>query len=645
MNNRKNISLVILIAALAILFSTSAAVYLLTHQASFEGKKGITEFYLHSLIFSLHQGMVVFLEDGIRKQDPDIMAALENRKKIDFNSYKSIVNPLIKPFGLPLTLKTTIKILSDKIPEITSTRRYGKDPHQRSIEVEFQVYLRYKGIKREYFFRELFQFQAPFEPILSRFTLFSLEPENINSLVNNYRNLLGQQKPLVLINHPDDLRIEPDAPDLELEKKGKIYLGHKKSVLRKTGMRQDNIFSELFHFRPAKKGIAAYLMRNSPWPEKISIFRSLYGFSQDMILRKGLFRGFELKEGVQKEKNSAALHLFGTSNSPSPTKIMGPVYTRYCSIAILRHDLNQDGKFQGTADENGQPGTSEKIFLPDLKREDFPMKLFMMPEQWKKTLRTSHYKRFFTGYNFGKNPYRQYCTVIITEPYNRIIDFLKYDNLIPPKKFNHSLATDKNIRLWNQNNEMIFKGNLFQYNPEKGLLEKVTLSFKDQDTFFRRFIKKTGSNNRLNLKNHVVLIKNGHLELPQNLIVDSGGMILVEKGNISLHKIINKNKVSTLSLVSLKKDIILRDRNLRNPGECHAFLICLKGQVKSKNVHSFLNIYGGIATREFDPCIFKNGGTIIFDPIYMIPEKKIYNLRRQPTVTSIHYQRFLSDET
>ncbi|PKK90402.1 MAG: hypothetical protein CVV64_08540 [Candidatus Wallbacteria bacterium HGW-Wallbacteria-1] len=507
-------------------------------------------------------------------------------------------------------------------------------------------------------------------PVVSKFTLFvpsagdsaaNGEGYNILPITIDGTPDRGDVAPLVLFNYPGDAA----APDGTLQSanqgsftsgKGFVYLGGgtvNMNIASGSGGRgEDFLFYDTGttalrpHYMSSSERVPGLAMPfaagKAGFPRQSwHLLHKLHGFftSDATALHRGIesescYYEYFRQHGNEplKGSGSSVLHLYGSNEHRTPTRVFGNVNGRFGLLSSIGVDVDS-----GLSDEESRGGTYNDVdglalFLPMASETVFERALTEVPSypfrkapEWIRNGNQPGHPEYGiihidTGAAtiasiFGN--YRAYArsmSRIIEMPYQFMTAFMTYSRIFPPWKDSTFPLSMSDLQMTNFC-EMAapsvqgpggpyFSGNLRNVAME-WIERKVQISYGGQAEFMKTHIR----GNSLNL-GAVVRIR-GPLAVSSDLEVNRGGMIITD-GDIRISGISNTSELP-LTLISLKGNIFV------NPGKTiEAGIVALgtgaRLELERTGGSGPINIRGHLAVTVLDPAVAGRGGSIHYEP-------------------------------
>lgn len=516
------------------------------------------------------------------------------------------------------------------------------DPLEQDCLLELRSRGNFRGIQRQVRETRRIRFQLQQLPVLGRFTLFVRRPESSSGGAPGYNrfandidgaiDLLGlppreNRLPLVLYNHGGPY----PALTHDLERSGWVYLGGREPVRLNLTSGADYQYGQYFHFynflEASRARQAAFLAEDPP-----PFFRedhTVHGESHRYYLKHVLYGFFTRDRGepvadlnrdgvlglsMARDPNarSGTLHLFGSTLAPSPTRVFGPVYQSFPIYTGITVDRDGDGRRDGVLG-----------LLPEIGEADFPrlatshplpevVRDLGRPGEWVRLdPAVTRWEALFPDYESYRD---MMSTVIRQEPYNASLDYLLSPGHFPPE----TAALDPDEDYPNPGDAVTiplragpgetpgvhFEGDLGEVDGEF-LEDRVLLEVPDAARFRESFLR--GGVLELGVPTRIL---EGDLELPPDLWVERGGLLVVE-GDIRFDGI-RCAPGERLLLVSRNGDL-LSPLDRSSPGHpLEADLVALAGTLVSQEARHSLNLRGTLALGRLDPDHLPAGGQVLY---------------------------------
>ncbi|MBF0499231.1 MAG: hypothetical protein HQM09_03820 [Candidatus Riflebacteria bacterium] len=337
---------------------------------------------------------------------------------------------------------------------------------------------------------------------------------------------------------------------------------------------------------------------------------------------------------------SSVLHLFGTNSCPSPTLVLGNVFRRYADYSAIVVDATGD-KYHDACltylneaeDDTGIPGHVAKVKV--CKNSALGEKpLQVNPPSYINIDGFYDYNGLMPS---GFDIYKSKMCQIITEPYLRSHDCLYHcteDDFFPqassfpaaPGKLSLPTTTFKlDLPSLDPADPSPRAASFFEYGslsaiPMDYIKSKCVFTVNSYEDFMARFLSGPLMN-QLNLDTGVLIKwKAGEkYVIPTDLNIVRGGIIVFEKGDVSVGKI--PFKMSTdefLIIVALDGNIEITEDVVA------ASLFAPNGQIIINNTPDS-TINGGVVVKKFLPNTFPNGGKIEYNANTDPSSKASYN--------------------
>jgi hypothetical protein len=443
----------------------------------------------------------------------------------------------------------------------------------------------YKGSERKIKIKRAMNVFNMVPGVMSKFTLYlnnsTKKNENDYNLIrNDYKGMITDgPQPLILYNHATpEYPFEPgNIADILKEEKesdvwkqrGWIWLKGNKTRLNLCSGAGD--LGEIFHFydvsnpnvfTPVRFATPVQSLPDSffkpitlPWDKSNeSVKNTPYRFWHSFVLdsfhdRSKRMQSDAMYEGdvlSAKERNyygakSSVLHLFGDARQgyQSRTRVIGPVYSAFVRFANL--EVKPEEAEVKEIFENQDP--KPIYLLRSIPEESYNNSLDIKDFMWRRVggplLKIG---MLFKRYEEYANLMSCIVEMPYVESYNTMQDV--YD-----KKVNRTFPTIKKVlnmdnegeSLISRDNNVFYKGKPAIEDSIKIIRQRVQDVVTGPADFWKKYLNENGE---LEL-NNVVVIKNTAREeftippvgSPQPLVVKGGGIILLEKGNISLRGI------------------------------------------------------------------------------------------------------------
>lgn len=494
-------------------------------------------------------------------------------------------------------------------------------------------------------------------PLVSKFTFHVSDAaggneDRFNLIRNDHGgNTTDGPKPFIFLNHSTpESQLEPrtigeilsdEADPNVFTTRGWIWLGGGKIRLNITS--GAGSMGEIFHiydvansnsFRPIRFKTPPDATLDS-FTEPLSLYwdrldirerRLPYRFNHGFIIEgfhdtssrkqtEAMYEGNILStyEKSRYGSKSSILHLYGEARKgyQSRTKVLGKVdaaVIRYANLEItpLETDVKQMFDNQRPSPMFLLPSIPETAFDGSKRIENFFGGKFGAPIATLGILFKTHgdYREFMSG--IWELPY-------ITS-YNSMQDIVEntFPRIFPPKRTILTPDFGENLEL-KRGGLTIFKGNV---NP-KGLLEliesRTQRTYESISEFWDRHYDDESSMLTLN---SIVLIKNSHMldlvlppvSKPSPIVINGGGMIILEKGNLILRGVSIKNSPDALTVVLKTGNSV----SVQSPLSNHVNIYAPEAEFSAS---SRVDLSGTISVRSFRAGIDSQGGVIRYREI------------------------------
>ena len=538
------------------------------------------------------------------------------------------------------SLSATITVKEAQLLADAITSSLCADPLEKLLIIEVKARGEYRALSRTLSESREILVQSDLLPLLSKFTLFVKEPETSDATNPGY-NLFANDingkpdtvnapadknyLPLVLYNHGETLA----KLSYDLEDNGWIYLGGNQDVQLNLTSGADYQYGQYFHFYDfleADQSKQAAFINDAP----PSFFNSTYSYdgkNYEFFLKHVIYGYFTIDAGSpagSMNKNSmldrylgdgttmrsSVLHLYGSAICPSPTRVFGRVYQSYPIYSGVTVDVDGDKKRDGLL--TLLPAIEDGDFSSLVTKTQIPSSIANLTNKSVDIqIDTDNvtYEKMFGD----ESTYQDYMsTVIDSEPYNRSIDYMMAKGEFPPKT--HVLDEDNDypndgaeVKLeveTNGKSSSYFAGDLADIESDH-LKSRSFLHFATSEEF-----KKACLNGSTLTLNNQVYVKSGQLELPDNLHVTKGGVIICEE-SISFDGV-TCQEGERLALVSLKGNISSAFNHSSEANPAEVSLVALEGRIGStEKLHPFC-VKGTVAAKKMEPRDIQAGGMIVY---------------------------------
>lgn len=549
---------------------------------------------------------------------------------------------LTEGMGADLGVEVTAEVLaSGPLDEARDTAR-GYDPLEKRLKLEILSRGSYRGIERVV--REVRELRIQLDtlPVLGRFTLLVRNPERTrpgepgyNRFANDINGAMDLETvsprdnylPLALYNHGDTF----PALHHDLEENGWVYLGGRDPIQLNLTSGADYQYGQYFHFYnflAADTSKQAAFLAEAPPPffnasypvpggaHRYFLKHVIYGFfTRDRgtppadMNRDGVL---DLALEADANARSSTLHLFGSTLSPSPTRVLGNVYHAFPIYSGITVDIDDDGRRDGvvrlvpSVDAAGYANLALTHPIPGLVRHiGRPGQTIHIPSS------VVTWPAMFPDYE----TYELFMSTIVRrEPYNAGVDYMFARGEFPPEEQaldpTHDYPNpgdDVTIRRRGGGEDPVhFEGDPGQFDAAE-LVHRAVLEVADAEELLARFLRPGPV---LELGRPVRLAR-GDLALPPDLWVERGGMLVVP-GSITLDGLRCKSG-ERLSLVSLTGSITSPFDRSGPERPVEADLVALAGRVASSERGHPMGVFGTLAAGRLAPADFPSGGRLVYD--------------------------------
>ncbi|MBF0408190.1 MAG: hypothetical protein HQM10_12605 [Candidatus Riflebacteria bacterium] len=585
--------------------------------------------------------------------------------------------------GFVITAKADLEAAKDIDPDNLNPTNGGYDPLERVCRLKFKGKI-FLG-NREIVFEESRELRIVnlCPNLLSRFTLFVTRPSSGRSYNKFFNDKNGnpvdttfQIMPIVLRNS------DPTSPEFlnhDLWKhSGLIYFGGPSEVtLNLTA--GSSLFGELFHFfrifgiNPHKvTPDLCYIHANNPnlgnffntFITSSKLDSAIFPYGLRFLLRhfvdgvyavnnngKNLNSDGLLENEIPSSARepSSCLHLFGDTNNPSPTMILGRVARRFLDISAIVVDVNNDNTHEGIvsylynkgkqfSDLPGLPAFIDSTETLGEFNHNIPLdvlqpytyeKIFSTWEQYKACTSTFRQECYLNSYDymFFRNTglLNQERSLFSPDPYSTSTGkeariqknlLLELPDVSPASGKFPRINRTKKLFFGNQDRSPF---NIVDNPPSPYVLKgKAVYVVKDIAEFMARFASKGKFHNNWKIiLDAPVLIKgkmNQTFRIPSSEI-EKGGIIIMENGDLTLSGITKSSsgKDEVLTIAALNGNINLDFSSDPARNKIEAFLVALNGRVWNLSRTIPVKIKGGISTKIFPPDFSPSGGEICYD--------------------------------
>ena len=538
-------------------------------------------------------------------------------------------------------IEVEASVVDAKLLYELSEDAFCKDPMEKRIVLSIKSVGEYRGLSRTVSEQREVLVQSSLLPLISKFSLFVGKAESQNTIspgYNRYANDINGSPdtvnapsdenylPLVLFNHGETLA----KLDYDLDKNGWVYLGASAPVVLNLTSGADYQYGQYFHFYnflEAENSKQAAFINDSP-PPFFQTSHPYDGRDYDFFLKHVIYGYFTIDAGSppgSMNKNSlldryfsdgttmrsSCLHLFGTALCPSPTRVFGEVYQSYPIYSGITVDIDGDGKRDGLLKLLRAIGYGEFANL-DLD-DPIPTAISNLANP-SESIPIDTGQVTYANMFSDENTYAAYMSTLIdSEPYNRSIDYMTAEGEFPPSE--HALDADSDYPNLGEDLDLeietdgststYFSGSLADLSSQ-GFRHRSFLEYASTEAFLAEVL----DGKDLHLCDCQVIVDVDELELPSQLSVKSGGVIMC-RGDI----VFNGVKCSDgekLSLVSLEGDIRSPFDHCSESKPDEVSLIALDGKVRStENLHPIC-LRGTLAAKKFAPHDFRAGGLLVY---------------------------------
>ena len=312
---------------------------------------------------------------------------------------------------------------------------------------------------------------------------------------------------------------------------------------------------------------------------------------------------------------SSVLHLFGTRSNPSPTLVLGNVFRRYADYSAIvmdaTNDKVRDAILTYLNESTGAMPAQRSVIQSSLDSELGPNKPIVIDTT------VFSCEALFAG----AGGYTEKMCQIFQEPYLRSHDYLYHrnsTNFYPqsstfPGPANSLAAATSTFTLSLDaslgRSEPFFEEGVLSDLPMEFLLSKCVVKVEDCREFSAHFLNET----ILNLDTAVLIkeAKDGKYEFPAEVRIEKGGIIVFEKGNVSLGRISTIPGVDDfLIIVALNGNIVI-DNSFS--GAMKASLFAPKGEIILKNPTIPLDVRGSVVVKRLPADCLQAGGKIVYN--------------------------------
>lgn len=509
----------------------------------------------------------------------------------------------------------------------------------------------YRDVKRTISIKRLVKVASILPPISSKFTLFLLNActnneSKFNVIKNDYQgNIITGIRPLVCYNHnTEEAELEKrsiaevlseEKQENIWEKRGWIWLGGGKIRLNlSSGASQ---FGDIFHFyevgnlnifQPIQfktskdllpiwfsQPITLYWDRVDIDPKRQVMYNIDHAFILDGFhyqsshcFEDAMYFGNILSDYEKNKYSSYSsyLRIFGDARKGfhSRTKVFGEVYSALVKFGILQISSNEQ-------DVQQMLSQNQPIYiLPSIPKQNFN------PHFEIKDVKNRRVGGPILTISMLFSDWEQYSkcmSQIIEIPYNLSYSSLQEiylntkDRYFPPRKVYFGIEDKKEIELRN-GNFILFNGKVDIKNLINTILNRKFIELKTLSEFWNRYYDR--ENNKLNIDS-IVYIQNSDkkdLIIPpiSNLppmVIEKGGMIILENGNLVLNGAIVKSAFEALTIVLLNGTNITFVSNRPN----HLHIIAPNAEINSI---APINITGSLLALDISPLKNVFGGII-----------------------------------
>lgn len=591
---------------------------------------------------------VVLLREGVEDPGSPVFRALDQATRAGaLQGYRFPLSPVgdlqALTSGLPGDLDVEIEARVLEATLLAEDREQGADPLEQELLVEVSATGSYEGLPRTVRERRRLRLLTQALPVVGRFTLFVRAPEaarfgepGYNRYANDIHGSPDLETvapgdnvlPLLLYNHGDTF----PALAHDLDANGWVYLGGREDVQLNLTSGADYRYGQYFHFynflTSDTSRQAGFLAEDAPaffgrdhdtatGTQRFFLKHVIYGF---FTVDRGSPPADMNRDGVldlalrrEPTPRSSTMHLFGTTLAPSPTKVFGPVYQAYPIYTGITVDTDGDGRRDGLVglapgvDPAGYDALDVTHPIPAAVRH------ISIPGD---TIRLDptvvRWKTMFPSYGTYEN---FMSTIVRREPYNSGVDYLfargefpPQEQALPPSSYpDPGTAVTVQRRGQPGPDGVHFTGDLGAFEAAS-LAGRAVLRVKDQAEFDELFVW-PGPTLRMP---HPVLVEEGDLELPADLWVAAGGLLMAT-GNIRFDGI-RCAPGERLSLVSLAADVT-SPFDVASPSQpVEADLVALQGRVAVTDPNHSLAVFGTVAANRLSPLDLVGGGQLVYDP-------------------------------
>lgn len=516
----------------------------------------------------------------------------------------------------------------------------GFHPAERRLTLEVTATGRFRGIRRTLAERREALAQLDVLPGLGRFTLFVREPETDDSIspgYNLYANDINGRPdtdapginvlPLVLYNHGDTFpRIDPDP-----QTNGWVYLGGTSPLRLNLTSGADYKYGQYFHFTDvgdASTATQTGFLNDAP-PPFFGASHPVGSLTHDYFIKHVIFGWFTVDAGEPPQDmnrdqvlgsyfatgtsmRSSTLHLYGSPICPSPTRVFGPVYHSYAIYSGVTVDVDGDGRRDGLVTLLPAVEPGEFADLPHLAPIPARVRNIGQPGAF---IDLDPATLTWTAMFGDDDTYASYQSLIVDdEPYNTALDYMFSRGEFPPASHRLDGALDypnpgDDVTIEGRDGAgrtfVHVRGDLAELDGSL-LRERALVSCADAAEFRRRFLASDGGL----VLGTTVHVRSGPLDLPENLVVRRGGVVLAE-GSITFDGV-TCDAGERLALVSLAGNVVSPFARASASRPAQVDLAAPAGRVGSSDPSHPLAVRGVLAARRLLPTDLRAGGTLIY---------------------------------
>lgn len=534
-------------------------------------------------------------------------------------SWSRQLNQLAQETGPTASLQVIAR-LHDLVQTETDPA-FWQDPSAATGWLSIESRGEYRGFQRTLTVRKKVTCGSALPPVTSKFTLHIQDAHqgkdgSQNIVRNDLRGtLLKGPRPIVCFNHntPDN-PVEPraaststgaEAPFSAFEDRGWIWLGGKRIRLNLAAGTGN--FGELFHFSDDQTGNSpvAISFKRSPklLPRAFSAPLSLYWDRVDIdpmrevryqLGQEFVLQGFYDKSDVpgleamydsgilshgERERygvKSSAYHLFGDARPGyhSRTMVLGNVFAAFplfsnLEVSPLEPDVQALFQSQSPAPVFLLPSMSSRNFDPFKQVTEFRNRHFGGPVLTLQDLTESH------------EEYRTIMSRIVETPFCTTSGFVeKASRPIPPDDSSDQPSGE--LLTLERNRQPIYRGPLDARNLINVVERRTQKEVRSIPDFWNTFYDPRQQ--RLNMR-HIVRIQNPQRheliipprEYPAPLVVEQGGMIILEEGNVLLRGVTLASPDDALTIILRRGTSVRFENSLPN----HVNVVALQGELSS----------------------------------------------------------------